>query len=481
MRLGPTVMRPIHFIRVVVSITCVSALAIGFYAAAPHDFLNSDGILFSIMSLRRVTPFYWGQDRYLNVVPALWSWIRNPMLNLQLCLATFALGLALLVWRGSYWLSLRSGVPRFFAFAWVAWLAGALFSSHAVWVFGVSCQPYAWSIWLIMWAAHVQWLQPRVSWLRLLLVVALLMLAMGINPSAVVLVPVLFVLLPRARRIESLIITGIAAGAMLSMQTWGALSLGASGDYIGLNLASPWQALVDAALGLRTAFDHTRLMVLLAAVGLSVVWGLHRRWVWRVWRLPLILALVAGGWLVVFAHNGWVVASGSPYRYFYPTCFLLPFAGLLMVTQAASRNLALSAALTVACMADVAPNLAVPTRPLQEYPVLQNAARHVAAAPRDQALILVGDYWRVWPALLMCVAEDRSCAAQTLRSGADSPSAVLEVVRAAETRASAVCFDLTAAECTTQLRYLLPWSVSYQAKKQVERRVLVLTLAPRPK
>ena len=45
-------------------------------------FLNADVILNSVMSLQNITPFYWGQNRLLNVVPLLAWPLRDPALNL---------------------------------------------------------------------------------------------------------------------------------------------------------------------------------------------------------------------------------------------------------------------------------------------------------------------------------------------------------------------------------------------------------------
>ncbi len=42
---------------------------------------NADGLLETIMSLQRLTLFYWGQSRFANILPLLASPIRNPVLN----------------------------------------------------------------------------------------------------------------------------------------------------------------------------------------------------------------------------------------------------------------------------------------------------------------------------------------------------------------------------------------------------------------
>ncbi len=56
---------------------------------------NADGLLETIMSLQRVTLFYWGQARFANILPLLASPIRNPVANADAQLvARIVLGLA---------------------------------------------------------------------------------------------------------------------------------------------------------------------------------------------------------------------------------------------------------------------------------------------------------------------------------------------------------------------------------------------------
>jgi hypothetical protein len=42
---------------------------------------NGDGLLETIMSLQKVTLYYWGEDRFANLLPAATLWIRNPTDN----------------------------------------------------------------------------------------------------------------------------------------------------------------------------------------------------------------------------------------------------------------------------------------------------------------------------------------------------------------------------------------------------------------
>jgi hypothetical protein len=49
--------------------------------SVPVNF-DADTILQSLMSTQKVTLFYWGQDRYANFLPFIYSWIKSPKLNL---------------------------------------------------------------------------------------------------------------------------------------------------------------------------------------------------------------------------------------------------------------------------------------------------------------------------------------------------------------------------------------------------------------
>jgi len=60
--------------------------------------LDADVILNSIMSLQKVTLFYWGQNRLLNLVPFILSPITNPGYNLAAHLVFFSFTFFLLLY-----------------------------------------------------------------------------------------------------------------------------------------------------------------------------------------------------------------------------------------------------------------------------------------------------------------------------------------------------------------------------------------------
>jgi hypothetical protein len=44
---------------------------------------SGDSLIFVFASLKKLTWYYWGQDRLLNLVPAVTSFIRDPEANLS--------------------------------------------------------------------------------------------------------------------------------------------------------------------------------------------------------------------------------------------------------------------------------------------------------------------------------------------------------------------------------------------------------------
>src|SRR5690349_4454837 len=72
----------------------LAALAVNRFAPAA---LHADTLLFPIMSMQHVTPFLWGQDRLLNVVPFLFAPVGAAHANLAAHLFAFALSFFLLL------------------------------------------------------------------------------------------------------------------------------------------------------------------------------------------------------------------------------------------------------------------------------------------------------------------------------------------------------------------------------------------------
>ena len=73
----------------------ISLLTVNKYAP---EFLQADVLINSVMSLQKVTLYYWGQNRLLNVMPFLFSGITNPSINLFAVMLITSLCLNLLLY-----------------------------------------------------------------------------------------------------------------------------------------------------------------------------------------------------------------------------------------------------------------------------------------------------------------------------------------------------------------------------------------------
>jgi hypothetical protein len=108
-----------------------------------HEMQHSDSLMLSLMSLDQPDLFYWGQDRYLTILPLLASVFQNPQVNLIVITALEHLALV-----ASIFLFM-------ILFAEEIWLAASLFSLFLLnimatqhMIFELLYQPYALSLFL---------------------------------------------------------------------------------------------------------------------------------------------------------------------------------------------------------------------------------------------------------------------------------------------------------------------------------------------
>jgi len=70
--------------RLQIALVLIFALIVGVTVAfsSYYDLISSDAVIVYLAGLMRWTPFYWGQDRYGMLIPALTQWIREPHLHM---------------------------------------------------------------------------------------------------------------------------------------------------------------------------------------------------------------------------------------------------------------------------------------------------------------------------------------------------------------------------------------------------------------
>ena len=89
----PSPTTPARGMRILVTLAFPAAIALVLLRVPLSQ--NADGLLETVMSLQRLTLFYWGQSRFANILPALAAPIRDPVVNADAQLvARVVLGLA---------------------------------------------------------------------------------------------------------------------------------------------------------------------------------------------------------------------------------------------------------------------------------------------------------------------------------------------------------------------------------------------------
>lgn len=410
-----------------------------------HGFHNSDSLIPILMSLDRWTPFYWEQNRFGMIVPLLALPVRDPFANLlvQVALRLFALFL-------SFFLVARTVVrrpwwPAAGALTLGLFLAGKDLAQHNF----QQMQPYfqaislalggvllldrgldrrqwkvkaaAYALWaLAFWVAPVIlfWLLPLL-WLRRVL---------GLQPGTAG--PGFW---PRRQdlRHDPALLPFALAGIFFAV-TLLAARFSPYGEATNLGAAPPtlwphaWRTLagrVGESLG---PVLLTALAVLLAA---ACSLRLSRREGRPALAAALCLLGTAAAELLILGTTGWVYQNGFRIRFLAMTLLATAMAGPVLLLGLllegrperwgrVANVLALAALLPLAFLRYGPPSPAAARAALGTGPGAEEARPIVA----DGCTHVLGDYWRVWPAVFQSrvlwrdQGEDRKVWGITFRS-----------------------------------------------------------------
>ena len=162
----------------------LGALAVNRYLPSA---LNADTILFSIMSLQNVTPFYWGQNRLANIVPFLLSPVQSPLLNLGLqilviAMAYYAFLIVLTLVVTKHVLGVTDARDRWLGVGIVIATCTLLIAPHAAAIFITEGQPYALSYLTMLAAIFLAQGQHKVRAAASQLAI---LVSVGLNPSVI--------------------------------------------------------------------------------------------------------------------------------------------------------------------------------------------------------------------------------------------------------------------------------------------------------
>jgi len=453
----------------VVVISLVTGVAIARYVS----FVNADSLLSALISTQRLTVYYWGQDRLASVVPLLASPIRDDLWNFRfqmLLLGAAFFSLFLMFVRFHLRLTARHAVAGLAAlgtglagFAVMTALTG---SGNYVFIFE---QIYALSLTLYLLGARMLvTTSSRARGMARCVGAVLILVAILLNPSAVLYVPVLWIVddggTGRRKRISigvGVSVTAFAVGWLSSRVYFDGPRQPA---YFHFSLARAEHGFGKAVNNI-LAGVHPSVVCLLGVACIAIL-GLRWRSLPTRLRIAYIGAPIYGLlWLALFSGNEWVEMNLYYGRYFFPVYA----AGFFIVAGAMAELVGLvhdrvdrprmmlmlptGVRLAASCAAAVAAVfVAVAWCANTEIPALRAAADGVDAARRNDVRFVVGDYWTTWPLVVAGRHAGLDLLGVTVRSVAIHDEITSAVNDSLEQTGSVriLCSSVEAEQCATQ-------------------------------
>jgi hypothetical protein len=151
------------------------------------EFANGDTLIQSVISLQHVTLFYWGQNRFANLVPALLSPVTSPSLNALLLMWVYSVAFFGLLAVLAFGVSKRllptlAWEDRWLCFVTLCALSLWCLRSLPIAIFTVLANPWAISALFFVIAALVLFRSGLPQWQMALGYVSLFV-SIGLNPS----------------------------------------------------------------------------------------------------------------------------------------------------------------------------------------------------------------------------------------------------------------------------------------------------------
>lgn len=374
---------------------------------------NADTLLGSLMSTRKLTFYYWDQDRLANVVPALASVVRSIEPNLHLQVTLFAAGtggvFALFLALNARAFGIRSPLLIPVGTALAIASTHLWFEPHALHILTLE-QVYALTyLFLIGGILLLRSTPQRAAVGSVLIVTAIVM-----NPSAVLLAPVaIATYLSAAERhaaARTFFISGIGFGvAQVTSRRFGA---NPNSAYYELDLGQSvrnWNVVAQNITDTLVS-PPIRVIVVMAVVFIVVARPRARWW----WVLSLSGGVTALAWMFIFGGVLWVEMNLLYFRYFYPVYLVLMFliaAGLASAGALVERRINLpvlsrrSHYVAVVAALGVVAALWLQLPRLEQIDSVAAVAGPIEATKQSGSRYVVGSYWDVWPTVIALADE----------------------------------------------------------------------------
>ena len=388
-------------------------------------YTNADSILFPIMSLQHVTPFYWGQDRIANFVPLILSPVGSNKWNLLLNLLIFTLAFFWFVILAGYWM-FRIAFPmastrQCQAFTAVLLLITVLIiKPDALFVMSGWGNPYALSYLTLLVAVRLA--MKRLSPVNTSASVGCLAIAVGLNPSVVITALFASVMLAYFRYLYGA--TLIAFSSFVNFEAW--LFLKRLGppptvpiSYSGINLHDINAALMDSAKSMMSSFHLIVLAIFGIVFGAIALLRASSAATDASYRRVFATLLAFGSaWWLAFSVNSWVLANISSFRYFFPAMLILcALVSLLIAGQLLHWPMRLVSCAGLLCLVLAAGALYAPLKPISRWPAFQRVEPYAAYARQHGIRLIAGDYWVVWPTVFRLLDTREAAFGLAVRGG----------------------------------------------------------------
>jgi hypothetical protein len=381
---------------------------------APSE-LNADTILQSVMSLQNVTLYYWGQNRLLNILPFITSLISDPSTNLASILFLTSLSFYGFLYLLSYLLSAildvkdsNSIATKVFVIFTVAFIF--IFKTHAIYEIAIGQIAYSLSALLLISASLIFYSKKLAAICKPYLIIGFLMLilAIGLNPSALILGFFITLVTASYRKKLNLNDLFFLSVNAISFFSWNLISrrYGNFGNF-PYNKFTIETALSGFDKSFGAIINTLNLPIIFSLIFIAcAIFASHIILVKKVNTtnnsrlisyMTLSAIVFAIGWLVLFSSNKWVEMNGFAWRYYIYSIFAIFLIVIIHLTSFISKiNRKLSSSITVVTSFFGIYYLYSPVVKFSDYKIFKNADDLTNRGSHFYA----GDYWIVWPSVM---------------------------------------------------------------------------------
>jgi hypothetical protein len=355
----------------------------------------------SVMSLQKITLFYWGQNRLLNILPFIVSFLESPTWNLYVILLISALAFFTLLFMISFFVKViidkqDSNSSTFQLFLIINFIFFYSLKSSSVAEIVIWHFEYTLPLVFLLTSFYLSKYK-RVGLLLNLVSSFFILIAIGINPSTLLLLVYIDFISNMIRQNFKIKNLWLSAIGILSFLIWSFISSSQqSGPNYGkfnlnnfyLNVVKTLESIGDS---LQTNFGWFLIIIMFLVVFKFYKTrniGKNKQFT----QLVVFCCIFSVGWVTLFSQSEWVAMNLFSWRYFTNVYFSV----LILITLIVGalimpiKSLSLQVALVTLITIQLVPSKFVP---IQNWPIFETAN----SISQPDGVFYAGDYWIVWP------------------------------------------------------------------------------------